>query len=277
MGSSLERAFCLACLAIAGYLFAATALDWPLILEWQDQSNNPLEVDAFIVYIEVPGEPDPVTRRIQRTFVGPVVAINAGGPALELTRLKYEADMCVTGGSIGRRDQPISNTTVPDVYKSERYGDFNYAISLDPGTYHVVLQFAEVHWHDPQKRLFNVYAENQRILENKDLTADHGARVAYDHAMITDVIDGTLDLRFESLLDNAQLCGILVFDHLPVFEYTLEGLQAGISYTMTVSAVGAGFTRESDRSNPVVRIPGLFKPGKFNAIHVPPPFHEVTP
>ena len=84
---------------------------------------------------------------------------------------------------VGRRRElaeVVSNTNDPELYKSERYGNFNYAIPVSvDNTYSLTLHFSEHWWGAPNyggppseaggKRLFDVYCNGVYLLQNYDI------------------------------------------------------------------------------------------------------------
>ena len=67
----------------------------------------------------------------------------------------YVSDRFFSGGAtwaLGNDD--IAGTDADEVYRSERYGDFSYAIPLADGAYSLRLQFAEIYWTDDGMRVW---------------------------------------------------------------------------------------------------------------------------
>jgi len=109
------------------------------------------------------------------------ISINAGGPAVG----NFVADIGSTGGT-----QSLSNPTLPVdtslvanpapilVYRSERYGTFNYAVSnLQAGHGYVVnLHFTEDFDTAALQRLFDVTINGTTVLSSFDIFAATGAQ-----------------------------------------------------------------------------------------------------
>lgn len=108
------------------------------------------------------------------------------------------------------RPNEIANTNDDFLYQSEYFGrNFNYQQELENGNYDVTLKFAEIYFNDPGRRVFDVKAENQLILDNFDIVAEAGGKnLAVDHTFTVGVTDGTLDLDFLSSIDNAKISAI---------------------------------------------------------------------
>jgi len=129
------------------------------------------------------------------------------------------------GGRIVVRQQAVSHSMDPGIYQSERYGNFSYAIPVAPGTYTVVLHFAES-WHGPGRqdgggvgsRIFDVFCNHRPLLHDFDIYAEaKGGYVA-------------LERKFTGLHPNPQ--GKLEFAFVPKRNYAcvnaIEVLDEGL-------------------------------------------------
>jgi hypothetical protein len=75
-----------------------------------------------------------------------VIRINSGGPAQNFAGQAWVADQYFTGGTVYSTTNPISNTTQDQIYQTERFGNFSYAIPVgQAGTYAVDLHLAEIY------------------------------------------------------------------------------------------------------------------------------------
>lgn len=74
----------------------------------------------------------------------PVVAINAGGPAVTAGNTAWLADSLVVGGTVVVGTLPITGTTQPQIYQSERWGPSTYTIPVTNSQYRVRLHLAEI-------------------------------------------------------------------------------------------------------------------------------------
>lgn len=74
------------------------------------------------------------------------IRINAGGDEfVDFQGNSWEADQFFSGGSTYHAgSKPISDTLNDEIYRSERYGIFEYEIPVDAGEYEILLHFAEV-------------------------------------------------------------------------------------------------------------------------------------
>lgn len=96
------------------------------------------------------------------------------------------------------------------IFQSERYGTFSWSTTLPDGNYTVNLYFAEVYWNETGRRLFDVNIEGVQVLDDLDIYAAVGHDVAYFQSFSTTVSDGTLNIDFITVADNAKISGIEV-------------------------------------------------------------------
>jgi hypothetical protein len=116
---------------------------------------------------------------------------------------------------------PVSGTDDPELYETERWGNFSYAIPVTPGKYTVVLHFALRHGGVEQgassgdsaaTHIFNVFCNGKVLLQNFNL-----AREARQGDVVV--------RRFAGLEPNAQ--GKLLLSFVPVEGYaTVTGIEA---------------------------------------------------
>ena len=139
-----------------------------------------------------------------------VFALNAGGGAVTTGGVAYGADAGASGGRTYQTNDPIAGTDDDALYQTERYGTFGYDVPLGAGTYQVTLRFAEVYWTAAGKRSFDVVAEGTTVVQGLDLFAEAGHDAAYDLTTTVEVTDGTLDLDFVTVANNAKLSAVVV-------------------------------------------------------------------
>ena len=140
-----------------------------------------------------------------------VFAGNSGGPQYTYSDgTVYQSDRNYSGGSTWSSTAAISGTTNDPLYQSERCGNFSYSIPLPNGNYTVVLRFAEIYWSSSGRRVFDVFIEGTKVLSNFDIFALVGKNTAYDVSVPTTVSDGTLDIRLNTIVDNAKVSAIMV-------------------------------------------------------------------
>ena len=147
--------------------------------------TTPPSTSGGVVIVPATATPSPTATMVATVTPAPtaiaavatVAAINAGGPTVGA----FGADMDENGGSTSATTTTIdtsgtTNLAPPEVYQTERYGDFTYTIpNLIPGAaYTVRLHFAEIYWTQAGQRQFNVAINGQQVLTNFDIIAAAG-------------------------------------------------------------------------------------------------------
>ncbi|WP_192918478.1 malectin domain-containing carbohydrate-binding protein [Salinigranum salinum] len=171
-----------------------------------------------------------------QTDESPVVfAVNTGGPAYASSDgTVYQADTNFDGGTVFRTgsagtpsDPEIESTTDDLLYQSERYGtSFGYDVSVPDGTYEVTVQFAEIYQDvssndvpdssgptdgtNENDRVFDVSIEGTTVLDGYDIFAEVGPLTATQKTYTVEVTDGTLNLDFDAVNNNAKISAIKV-------------------------------------------------------------------
>ncbi|NKX52782.1 hypothetical protein HER39_19835, partial [Arthrobacter deserti] len=147
------------------------------------------------------------------------VRVNAGAGAVTAGGLDWQADGFFTGGKTFTNSAltQIAGTEADEVYRSERSGSsFGYRLPLAPGEYTVRLHFAEI-WHGTQswapggagRRVFDVNLEGGAVeLDGLDLGAAAGTASAYVATEVVAVTDGSLDIDFTAIVDQATVSAI---------------------------------------------------------------------
>jgi len=141
-----------------------------------------------------------------------VVGINANGDAYATEGdFLYMADQYFDGGRTFSRNAEIAGTDDDALYQSERFGQFSYSVPLEPGEYLVTLQFAEIYFNEAGKRIFDVSAEGELVLDDFDIWATAGGKnIAHDVILPVSVTDGALDLDFTKVVNNAKISAIRI-------------------------------------------------------------------
>lgn len=195
-------------------------------------------------------------RLVTKAPLTPVLAINAGGPAVSGVTVRDQVvdfvsdlpDAPKVGFDTGATYNDYTNAAAqaadfPDtdldaIHAYERSGNFavwSYNIDVPDGNYLVDLYFAEI-FHglqntaDPDdKRVFNLDIEGNQVLTDYDIIDDAGA--AATEVLKTfevTVTDGQLNLDFIKIVDQAKLSGLVVW------------------------AVGSGFEPPADETAPEI-------------------------
>ena len=155
-----------------------------------------------------------IIRPQQLTFP---VRVNCAGPAL----LDYLADQewnhsaeygYLDGSStIHSSTIQINGTEEDEIFRSEKYGMVTYKVRIPNGIYNVKLMFAENYFNSSGSRIFDVYIENERAIENLDVYAEVGKNTAciYETENM-EVNDDVLDIYFAAKVDNPFINGIVI-------------------------------------------------------------------
>jgi hypothetical protein len=128
----------------------------------------------------------------------------------------WSADMYFKGGQLSATEQTAAATDDPELYATERWGHFSYAIPVAPGKYTLTLYFIERHLRadhgqpspDPGSssgiRLFSVFGNRKLLLHDENILEEVGE-------------NRPLVRRFTGLLPNAQ--GKLLLEFVPTSDY----------------------------------------------------------
>jgi hypothetical protein len=125
----------------------------------------------------------------------------------------WESDRYVRGGQLVARNEPLSGTTDPELYRGERFGNLTYAIPVvQPGRYGLKLYFVES-WFGPGSpggggegsRIFDILCNGVALKRNFDIFKEAGG---HNRALV---------LAFHDLEPNPQ--GKLVVSLIPRRNY----------------------------------------------------------
>jgi len=135
----------------------------------------------------------------------------------------WSPDNYFVGGQLASYTAPVKGTDDPELYETERWGNFSYAIPVSPGVYSVSLHFAVRHgdWDQPSSptdanrapvaHVFDVFCNGNALLKNFNPVLE---------ARKTDVVIR----KFIDLRPNAQ--GKLLLNFVPVEGYaTVTGIE----------------------------------------------------
>lgn len=121
------------------------------------------------------------------------------------------------GGPYADTNTAISATDRDLLYQTERFGnltefgqELTYHIPVVPGTYEVVLHFAEIFVTGAGQRVFDVEVEGAPFLTDFDLYAEAGFAAALATNTVIEVSDYSIDIEFISQTDNPKVSAIEV-------------------------------------------------------------------
>ena len=105
----------------------------------------------------------------------------------------------------------ISGTKEDVIYQSEIYDLVGYKVRVPDGHYNVKLMFAENNFDSPGSRVFDVYLEYNRVIENLDIIEQVGKNAALVKEISNvEVNDGVLDIHFADKVNYALINGIVI-------------------------------------------------------------------
>ena len=158
-----------------------------------------------------------------RGHIRPVRVLARQSPYYSNDSHWWSPDNYFEGGQLASYTAPVSGTDDPELYETERWGNFSYAIPVSPGKYSVTLHFAVRHgdWDQPSSapgenrtpvaHIFDVFCNGNALLKKFDPVTE---------ARQTDVVIR----RFTGLEPNAQ--GKLLLSFVPVEGYaTVTGIE----------------------------------------------------
>ena len=148
------------------------------------------------------------------------MCINVGGPGYTSTgSVDYLADQRYSGGKIYGYEAAIANTDDDILYQSERHGNFSYSVPVPGnGPYVAVLMFAEIYFQAATSsggsgsRVFDVYVEDQLVRSGFDMIAEAGSQTAIIQRYLAEVVDGSVEISFGSVVEHPKLSALCVYD-----------------------------------------------------------------
>jgi|SRR5579871_600065 len=138
---------------------------------------------------------------------------------------EWQADSYFLGGNaLVRRTNPAqdSNSAAPEIelYTSERWGNFSYALPVAEGKYRVTLKFCEGHYGKRNRgmggvgsRLFDVYCNGVALVRNFDIFKEAGGEgrpIDRSFSGIRPNAQGKINLSFVPVVGMACVNGIEV-------------------------------------------------------------------
>jgi len=134
----------------------------------------------------------------------------------------WHPDNYYMNGRLSTQRQQIAGSPDPDLFATERYGHFTYAIPVDTrDRYTLVLHFAEFYFGPHASsvggtgsRVFRVICNGATLLDNFDVYKEAGSLHALSKTFyhLKPTAQGKLNLTFEPIVNNATVSGIEVID-----------------------------------------------------------------
>jgi hypothetical protein len=143
----------------------------------------------------------------------PVWAVNIGGGAYEaMDGTVYEDEHSLTGGEIGAIEK-VKGTQDPFLYQSYRAGDIEIARSIANGSYDLTFHFAEPLEIKRGDRVFDVYVEGRRVIEQLDVMLFRDGKISSALTLtVPDVVvaDNELNIDFDASVNVPVISALLV-------------------------------------------------------------------
>jgi hypothetical protein len=151
------------------------------------------------------------------------IRINAGGVRYtdNLNR-QWSGDQVYTSGGFGFEggqtyftSDPVSGTSIPLIYQSQRYKMDAYRFDVPNGKYQVILHLAELYFQAANEVSMDVAIENESKISGLDIFREvgHDAALVYRFDAIA-VNDGRLDITFSASHRDAKISAIEVIQML---------------------------------------------------------------
>ncbi len=140
--------------------------------------------------------------------------INVGGDAtgdfLADQKWDFEKNYGYMPGAEGSTTQPIANTTLDAVYRTEIRDFVMYKVRVPKGIYTVKLMFSENYFTENGKRVFDINIEGDYVVKGLDVFKEAGSiHTAYDLLVENiEVEDCVIDIHFASTQDFSFLHGL---------------------------------------------------------------------
>ncbi|MCJ7590693.1 MAG: malectin domain-containing carbohydrate-binding protein, partial [Woeseiaceae bacterium] len=142
-----------------------------------------------------------------------VWAVNVGGPAYTgIDGTRYEAEASVSGGIVGQLDK-VKGSQDEFLYFSYREGAIEIQHPIANGTYDITFHFAEPQDFESGERLFDVFAEGRRVIDDLDVMLFRDGKVRSALTVTAPnvvVADNELDIHFEAAKGLPILSALLV-------------------------------------------------------------------
>jgi hypothetical protein len=120
-------------------------------------------------------------------------------------------DTYFSSGQLAADKLVVAGTPEPGLFAGERYGNFNYALPVDEGSYKVTLYFSEKYWGSSVSktggvgsRVFDILCNGVALARRMDIVKEAGS----GHALVK---------TYDGLRPNAQ--GKLILSFVPDVNY----------------------------------------------------------
>ena len=142
----------------------------------------------------------------------PIRIVTHNVPYFSNKQVLWGADQYYSGGRYHALQVPVTGTAEPELYSTERFGNFSYTIPVAPGHYSVIFHFSEPYFGPSGygrggigSRVFDVYFNGVALIKDLDIYRETGGS------------NRALQKEFRGLRPNAL--GKLVFTFQPNRNY----------------------------------------------------------
>jgi hypothetical protein len=105
----------------------------------------------------------------------------------------------------------ISDTDGDVIFQSEKYNLVAYKIRVPNGDYNIKLMFAENYFDVPGSRIFDIYVQHIRVIENLDIISKVGKNTALEEEIENvKVTNEVLTIQFADKVNSALINGIVI-------------------------------------------------------------------
>jgi hypothetical protein len=185
------------------------AADGMLHISFASERGAP-QINAIEVVPGIPHKQLPIRLVMQRT------------PYTDHNGQLWQPDNYYLNGRLSDERHEIEGSSDPDLFATERYGHFNYAIPVDPrDRYTLILHFVEFYFGTQTgggggvgNRVFKVMCNGEDLLDNFDIYKEAGSLHVLTKTFyhLKPSAQGKLNLTFEPIANNATVSGIEVLD-----------------------------------------------------------------
>jgi len=166
------------------------------------------QISAIEVLPGIPHKQLPIRLVMQRT------------PFTDHSGQFWHPDNYYMNGHLSDERHEIDGSADPDLFSTERYGHFNYAIPVDPrDRYTLILHFVELYFGAQNgggvgSRIFRVMCNGETLLDDFDIYREAGSLHALTKTFyhLKPSPQGKLNITFEPIQNNATVSGIEVLD-----------------------------------------------------------------
>ena len=134
----------------------------------------------------------------------------------------WHPDDYYMNGHFSDQRHDVEESLDPELFSTERYGHFSYAIPVDArDRYTLILHFVELYFGNQAggaggvgSRVFKVMCNGQTLLDNFDIYKEAGSLhvLTKTFSHLKPSAQGKLNLTFEPIVNNATVSGIEVLD-----------------------------------------------------------------